>query len=167
MSSQDKKTGNILIFIFLVVWTCIGGVLTYFGIKEFKLYRASQNWPTTQGTIISSKVDHRENTTTDGKISHTYIAQLRYSYTVYGIDYTSDTYSFGYHGSSSPEEANILVSWYSSGELVTVHFDPNDPEIAVLNIQLRFTTILLILAGTLLIILGLLGIRKVFPYLHS
>ncbi|MHA2227439.1 MAG: DUF3592 domain-containing protein [Candidatus Hodarchaeales archaeon] len=97
----------------------------------------SQSWPTTQGTITER---HTIRSGSEGPYGGpTSRAEISYNYTVEGINYTSSTasisetyffYNIVQRGFTFTSGPGAKYSW---GMIVSVHYNPNDPSMAVLE----------------------------------
>jgi hypothetical protein len=114
----------------------VGGLL-FLGIGLSMLYRQiqalrwggrSMRWPTTLGTIQSAGIQRY----TGGEDAF-YRVKVGYTYTVAGIPYHAQRLAFGiqpyiwWHAA-----AREAVAKYPSGSIVTVHYNPDNPKVAVL-----------------------------------
>lgn len=121
--------------IFGAVAVLVGGYFGYKGARQLQYARASNSWPTVQGTVLSSRVEsHRK--TSGRKHRHrktVYRADVRYSYTVDGNPFTSNVVWFGQGESSSRSRAAEIVRYYRPGAKVQVFYKPSDPGVAALR----------------------------------
>lgn len=95
----------------------------------FTLARRSRQWASTQGLIISSKVDSTFDTTGSNRMSHRLI--LTYRYTVDGRSLTGHRVQFGdsfWSSTRSRDLAERLGRKYPEGQEVAVYYDPARPE---------------------------------------
>jgi len=92
--------------------------------------QASSHWPGTTGTIQTSRVVESRGS----KGRRRYSAEVKYVYTVGDRSYSGDTLWFG-DGckSSSPCQPRATVQRYRPGSRVTVYYDFDHPEVAVLQ----------------------------------
>ena len=101
----------------MVIWTSLVGLgdaaLTHSVWKTL----AARNYPSVVGRVLESRVDA---VTARGT---TYSPHIRYEYTVAGVRYESDHYRFGEMGNSRRAFADRVVAQYPAGSPVTVHFD--------------------------------------------
>ena len=100
---------------------------------------ASTRWPKADGSVISSEVDMRllgrgGMAHGGGRVhqTHIFVPRIIYEYAVNGVTYSSGTLSFG-RVSYSMKSATQIVSEYTEGKPVAVHYDPGNPDIAVLE----------------------------------
>ena len=90
---------------------------------------ASRTWPTVPG-----KVERSGSVRTYGAYGTAfYRLTLAYRYEVNGQDYEGDMAQFGPPRVTNQELIEGLVDKYPAGKDVTVHYDPDAPEIAVLE----------------------------------
>lgn len=121
---------------------------------------ASESWPAVQGQITTSKVERTFNTSSSGNNKWQYKAIVKYSYEVDGTSYSNDRIDFSSVNWSYDKEhkAKRVVSPYPKGKSIEVHYNPLNPEDAVLvkgtvggtKWAFVFGTIGLLLGGVLL-----------------
>jgi hypothetical protein len=119
---------------------------------------AARRWPAAPGTIIGAEI----RVTPDSGKEPSYETVVRYAYTVQGRQYegTQDDLTWV---SSSQELAQAIVARYQVGASVSVYYDPQAPQRALIDRSIRphhlvglllFSLLLpLLLAGGLLAIL--------------
>jgi len=116
----------------------IGGVLSYLRLRRMAV--ASRHWPKAPGKIISatvSTVHEHERGDTEGTISRTtkkYRADVQYAYRVGQLGFASAAITMGWtplYGFARDAEA--VVAKYPVGTKVDVYYDPENPEVAVLQ----------------------------------
>ncbi|MDH3217219.1 MAG: DUF3592 domain-containing protein [Candidatus Krumholzibacteria bacterium] len=125
-----------LYFLVSVVFVAAGIAMTIRGKGVLGDAKASATWPAAYGKIVTSQVtkkSHQSRRNGRQRTTVTYWANLSYRYDVDGLRYTSDTVSFGEYGSDDPEHARDVVHRYPEGKEVEVHYNPTDPEVAVLE----------------------------------
>lgn len=136
----------------------LGGILSiFFGLcsgvyllRSLIRRRASQNWPTTTGTILESSLDEDS----DGYAPH-----VAYAYAVAGKRYTNDRIYFHTSQSGTKHAAQKHLSAYPMGTRVDVYFNPQNPHDSVLNRHMPiwlpvfwlFFALFLVLVGILLL----------------
>jgi hypothetical protein len=140
-----------------MILICFGCAALY--ISELRKAKQSAAWPTTEGKILDSKVVEHEETRTDDdgdeSTSTVYRPDIRYGYCVDGGNYTADTWKGRLRVSSgSPKYAERVVARYPVGRTVTVHYDPTDPGMGVLEPGNRDGATVPLIVG---IIFGLVG----------
>jgi hypothetical protein len=122
---------------------------------SIKLGKKSENWPQTQGKVISSEVEIRQETDTEGDTSTYYYPRIHYDYNVGGEKFQSSKYRF-LDASMTRKKANELVESYSPGQTVAVYYDPAKPTEAVLITGAPKFLYVFAVIGAILIIAGLL-----------
>jgi hypothetical protein len=128
--------------VFLLVFVGVGIGLSIWGWSVLQNARVSESWPTTSGEVLSANV--RIDDDDDGT---SYFGDVTYSYAVDDFRYTSDSVSFGQYGSSNRDHAEGIVARYPVGSQVTVYYDPEDVETAVLEPGVTWSSYLLIGMG--------------------
>ena len=89
------------------------------------------------------------------KGSPTYQAVVLYDYQVEGQEYSSDRIWFGGEVSTSNRsQMRNIVRDYKEGEATTVHYDPKNPEEAVLQPGAFFTSYFMIIFGSVFAVPG-------------
>ena len=68
-----------------------------------------------------------------GKSTSGYKLDINYQYSIDGIDYTSNKYSFGQSKFFNVKDASKITQRYKSGDLITVFVKKRNHEVAVLN----------------------------------
>lgn len=114
-----------------MIFVLAGIAMAIIGYNAYKKGTASQKWPTTNGTVIHSEVEKRTSTTGSGtnkKKKVTHHARVSYSYSVGGENYTANRVQFG-QASGNPHD---IVSRYPKGKSITIYYDPETPDQAVL-----------------------------------
>ena len=107
-----------LTLIFLIVFP----FALYKAWKNVQMAKASVNWPTTTGKVVSSEIK---------KVMFRRQPQISYSYSVSDKPYTSQRVSFA--GGYKPKDVDPTVARYPVGSDVTVAHDPQNPAEATLE----------------------------------
>jgi uncharacterized protein DUF3592 len=81
---------------------------------------------------VEARITHSEVHVQAGQKGKTYHAELRYVYTVEGVDYTGETYRYGAMASSDGNAARIVEA-HPVGMVVPVYYNPSVPGDAVLK----------------------------------
>ena len=105
-----------------------GSAILLLGIRSIWNGKASQGWPTTQGVILSSRVDYRESP----KTGKTYEAEVIYKFTVEGQLYKASRVAYE-SNLSDPKVAEGIVNKYPPGAVVAVYYSPKNPHNCVLE----------------------------------
>lgn len=114
--------------VFPLIFLLFGAGALFLGVRDLDRAGASADWPAVRGTVESSRVE--SSTDDDGT---TYGAEVLVRYEVAGAEYLSNRVRFGEFSSSDPGPAQRTVRRYPVGAEVAVHYDPADPELAVLE----------------------------------
>lgn len=135
------------LFAFGLPLACLGvaiaSVVSFF--RDRRRSRASATWPDAPGRVMRSAVieemieERPDDTDHDGprvvpRRIRRYHVDLRYAYHVGGRDLTGTAVGFGWtpvFGRRADAEA--AAARYHEGQLVSVHYDPADPSMAVLE----------------------------------
>ena len=117
----------IRLFIGLAFLLVAAGTL-WWGATTVRNASASRDWTAVPGTITVSQV--AISTDEDGT---TYSADVQYKYVVNDRWRAADTVHFGEYGSGSRSHAEKIVARYPPGSPVTVYYNPDDPDTAVLE----------------------------------
>lgn len=124
----------VLIIVGLIL-LAVGVGVTVWGIAVVRNAMASSSWPTVTGTVTASDVERQRSRsgTRRNRRKTSYRANVAYEYSVDETKYASDQVSFGEYASSNPNFAQQIVNRYPKGKRVEVHYDPQQPEVAVLE----------------------------------
>lgn len=127
MKSRRPLTGILFIFVGIIalIW---GGIV-------LKNASASSAWPSVQGEVTESKVEtkvERVKKNERWQNRRTYWAKVHYSYSVDGAPYSGAKVSFGEYGGKE-KDARQIVKRFPKGKSVDVYYDPEKPEMAVLE----------------------------------
>ena len=114
----------------------LGGLFTFAGgwmlgtaLWGWYKKRESVTWPAVQGQVIATQI--REESHEEGR---SFIPEVRYAYRVQGQTYTGDRLSFGLPPEFwSRHKAETFLADYPVGHPVTVFYNPEHPDDAVLE----------------------------------
>jgi hypothetical protein len=135
---------------FIFVFLAVGIGLSIWGWNVLQNARVSESWPSTNGEIISSTV--RVDDDDDGT---SYFGDVTFRYVVADLAYTADNVSFGQYGSSNRSHAEDIVAKYPVGSQVTVYYDPDAAQTAVLEPGVTWSSYFIIGMGLLFICIPL------------
>ena len=126
---KSKKLGLMGSLFMGIIFTAIGGGLTYFDSwPDFQMARESVHWPKTTGIIEISEVVTSESSMSSRKSRNTtnYSANIKYSYTVTGRRFVSYQIYVGSEGQSTSfsSDAYEYTSKYPVGRQVEVSYSP-------------------------------------------
>ena len=133
----------------------LGAVGLFFSGRDLVRSRSSNSWPTTQGEVVYSSLEQSMSTDSDGDRSVTYGAKIVYNYQVDGQQLTGDRRVFSESRSSSARRAQEIANRYPVGATVTVYYDPNNPQVCVLEPGTGFGGIIVPLITLALLIFGI------------
>ena len=141
---------------------CLGGFGVVFflasllaattAIKDWRRYRESENWVPVTAQIVSGNISARR-----GSKSTSYVLDIKYAYKVLGQSYENNQFSFGSEGTGydTRKKAEGILAKYPIGNQVTIYYDPNNPQQAVLERKYDST------GAILAVIVGILGIGMI------
>ena len=132
------------------------GVVTIAGAVVLHLQEsATASWPSTTGHVAEATVEVRIKRGTGGsghrRSRRTYVTHVGYEYAVDGRTYRGDRVGFDGPGYRQREQAARVVARYPAGAPVTVYYDPERPQRAMLEVGAsweRTGTALLVGLGT-------------------
>jgi hypothetical protein len=157
-SRVDQQSPRLLVI--GLIFTAIGiGLIGKFAFDIIGAVGAG-NWPTVQGTVLSSRVERIDLKDRDD----TYEAQVRYTYEVGGKAYTNDAIKFGYQAETKGG-AESLAANYPAGKVIDVYYDPASPGRSVLETGITFNPVLpcispfIVLLGFYMVRVGLRQMR--------
>lgn len=148
------RRANPLVTLLIGIVFLIGGFFALkFGQKSIDLAKASVEWPSVPGKVESSEVVRKRDN--DGDTM--YRAEIIYSYTVNGEALESDKRRIGAtSSSSSSKSAYKITREYPQGQDVTVYYNPDAPEEAVLEPGVFLESKILWYVGLVFMVLGVL-----------
>lgn len=132
-----KTAKNTLLYIIL---TAAFSVATYFIFQEVKKEKATLEWPTVIGKITHSQVASEYSRDSDGRTTKMYYPNIKYDYTVNGVDYKGDKHQLKQVKSSPDTFAREAVSEFPVNKTVPVYYSPDDASLAVLSPGVSFLT---------------------------
>lgn len=120
---------------------------------------ATESWPTAPGVITSSEIDQYDS---DGTTM--YSAEINYDFTVDDKPYNGNriTINSGNTSTSSIKEVKKDLQKYPVGANVTVYYDPELPNNAVLEPGADFLTYLIKYGPFVFVFFGVLMLFQVF-----
>jgi hypothetical protein len=155
-SRARTKSGRDLGILALAMFAA-GIFLLAWGGYELKGAHESRNWPSTQGTIISSQVSKqtRRDTKTRRTVI-TYYPRVQYWYQVSGKRYISNRIEFGGASGGMQSMAEKVVKRYPSGQKVTVYYNPTDSQYAILEAGFTWSALFIFLGGIVFFGIGVI-----------
>lgn len=147
--------GVVPLLLFSLFWCSLTGVFVGFvGVTAYRVADANLRFQTTEGMVTASRVV----TSRGSKGSTSYTPVVDYRYTVAGREYHSDRYEFMSGGSSASggaRGATAVVERCRPGTKVTVFYDPQRPDSAVLSRSLPDMLVFLALFLQPFVLVGL------------
>ena len=107
--------------------------MSFIGINGIVKAKASADWPSSPGQIVSSSVEGRSSTGDVGRSRTTYHADIVYEFLVGGMTFNGTRVAYGDYGSSSSSHSTRIVDRYPKGKSVTVYYMPENPEECLLE----------------------------------
>lgn len=129
--------------------------------RGWQLYKKSlnrNNWPSTNGEVLSSGIRASQS-------GGSYFPEIRYRYNVNSVEYESKVVrlSESVLTGSSKRLAENRVNKYPQGQVVTVYYDPEDPDISALETEMSFSGLIFYAV----LALGFWGVSCGFIYMMS
>jgi hypothetical protein len=144
------------------VFVVFGLIFIIISITARKRAKAAQTWPTTPGVVLSSHVDIHTSRDSDGDRNTTYKPVVAYRYEIMGLEYTGDRIAFGAN-TFSHKKSYEIVGHYPVGQPLTVHYNPDKPQDAVLEAEAKggvaslIIGIVLMSVGVVMAVISFLG----------
>ena len=131
--------------------------------KTLYLAVVCQKWPTTSGTIqLAEEVRMVKEGSTRKAKRTLYGTKLRYAFTIGSIEYLGERISFGdppgRYGSREVVRERLVQ--YGLGKKVSVHYNPANPKISVLETAITWPNIVFPIVFVLATLLCWTGFRK-------
>jgi hypothetical protein len=118
-----------------LLFLSLGVVYLARGIQRRQLAARSLQWPVTEGRIHSAALRTETRSDAEGSKVKVYVPEARYSYTVAAKAYEGNVIRLGIEqfGYTVLQTAQKHIELYTAGAPVLVHYDPDDPTVAVLE----------------------------------
>lgn len=147
-----------------IVFFIMLGLITYNTTWHFIVGLKSKNWPNVEGEITKSKLVKFDRSDT-GFISTRYMTLIEYQYIIDTKSYTSQVISMPdlaikilNSGVKSKAYAIELINRYPSASMVTVYYNPSNPNQAVIKPGIANFTFILMFLSFWIVIIGFLFI---------
>lgn len=161
---------KLLVIIVGIIFAGAGIYMTVTGVSIIRKARASVDWPAVAGRITGSEVKvHRSETGTGRKrrTRTSYKPAVMFAYKVEGVPYSSDKVIFGSDSYDSRYKAEKVVNKYPAGTDVTVYYDPESPDYAVLEPGMKSSSYAMLIMGIVFlgtgVITSFIGLIRRFP----
>ena len=142
-------------YVFLIIGLLWSGFVLYAIIMGMK----SQQWPVTQGKILTTEVrKHIPDKRSGGVRRPTYKPYVRYEFTVGDQRYENDLIAFAQKNYFSDSDAQKALQKYPINTDVKVYYNPKSHKQAVLVVGVKPSVYIGFLFGLLITIIGLIGI---------
>ena len=114
----------------LVVFVAVFGYLAW---RAWQVKQASPLWPSVDGVMLVSRPMARNETGNEGGVpTHEWYSDVKFRYSVNGVEYTGDRLrAFGLHHFNK-EQAEAELAPFAVGQTVKVYYDPAKPSSSVL-----------------------------------
>jgi hypothetical protein len=151
---RQRLVRSLLLLAVGMVCAAWSGLYAYMGLS-------SSSWPTANGVICDSEIATQDgDRSPSGRRTETFIATVRYAYTIGNKQYTAERVCFGDYGSSGGGRARQVQVRYPAGATVLVHYHPGNPKIAVLETGATWFIFLWVSVGTLFTLCGIVGLIR-------
>jgi hypothetical protein len=108
----------------------IGICFFYLSIRDLIRAKASVDWPTSPGKVLSSSVVQKRESEGDTY----YCVEVVYEFNVNNTTYSGKRISYGDGYHSDPSRAQEIVNRYPQDKNVTVHYMPSNPKVCLLEV---------------------------------
>lgn len=136
---HHNGVGKIILKIILVIIVIVGLVWFFHGLwRNWKIYRI-KDWPKSQATIITSGVAQVNGCVMGDNIidpdqlglvvtgNNKFVPKIRYSYTVRGMQYYSNSFQYSGDETFGPVEIKSMMNFMKPGDKISVFVNPDDP----------------------------------------
>jgi hypothetical protein len=142
----------VFFFVLPIAFLLIGVATVVAFVRMRREAKASAQWPITSGQITTSAVVEEvvEDRDDDRRLrtSTQFRADIGFSYRVGGREYVGTTWKWGMESLYGyAESAQKVIAKYPLGRQVTVHYDPTQPDHAVLEPENRQGTVVPLVVG--------------------
>jgi len=139
------KSGTLII----ILASLAGLALTLFSASNGINALKAKSWPTTEGTVTSSQVEWNSK----------YVPKVIYTYTINTEEFTSNRIrltNFAHY--KKKEDAAKVSDKYPVDSKVTVYYNPNKPDEAILDPGIKGEHVFMFLIGLLIFLAPLIGL---------
>ena len=114
--------------VFFTPFFLVGGYVTYSGVNDIRLGLAAVTWPTVAAHLETCDVtSHRSSKST------TYRAEVKYTYTVVGVQYTGDQLAVDYWSTSNRDTHAAHCQRVETMTPFIIRYRPDRPNISVIH----------------------------------
>lgn len=122
----------------------------------------SSRWPTVKGSVVSATIETEHSQDSPGAAFYT--PRVTYRYEVAGTPYEGTKISAKSYGTGNREEIQKIVDQYQRAPEVSVYYNPQKPEISLLQTGVGFVSFLPIIIGTLMVVISVLGLAGIMTF---
>lgn len=157
-----ERTGTgarIVVKVCAIILTIVASAGTLYFAQQLRVMGRSPSWPTVQGRVTFSTVRSNGRSTP----STVYTPTVRYTYRVGGRAFEGTHVAFGVYRTTDAELAHEVSAHYAAGTTVMVHYDPERPSDAVLQLKpdrMRWSKLML---SVCILCFGLFGVFARLP----
>ena len=135
--------------IIIILASLVGLFLALFAANNAVNVIQAKKWPTTQGTVVTSEVVR----------SSRYVPRIVYTYTVDTAEYTSDKVGLTNMAQyKKKDDATAEANKYPVDTKVTVYYNPNKADEAILQPGIKGEHIFMFLIGLIIFLAPLIGL---------
>jgi hypothetical protein len=144
--------------LFFAIFLAFGLMGTYVGVSAYLDVQEVDDWPSTTGTVTDVGVSENFVSGHKGSSSHyEYYPQVAYTYQVDGATYYGNDLAKIQSSYQSYADAQGHLDQYGVGSEVTVYYNPDDPNEAVLEQNSQTEALLFPGIGALFLVIGAVG----------
>lgn len=148
--AANSSIPPIYISFIIAVFAFAGLFMLFRLLQNVWMFKKSSHWSTTQGKILFSGVESQTSMDEDGT-NTTFLAKVIYRYQVSDRTYENNQIAFNCDLSTANYSRQAdLAAQYPQGSSITVYYDPDDPENAVLERKLFSVLVSLLMAAVFL-----------------
>jgi hypothetical protein len=135
-----------------------GIYLIYTAVSGKRKAQASQQWLSTSGKILESRIVQTTSTDDDGNTTTSYHLAAKYEYEVGGRQYINDKCTIGRVPKPiSRKRTQETLARYPVGGVVPVYYNPQNPQEAVLDREAPLSNTVLIIGIAIVLFFGCLA----------
>jgi hypothetical protein len=144
-----------------LLFILLGSTVFVLGARGLIRARASEGWPTAEGTVVSSGVEQKRSAGRRRRGGgRTYHAEIVYEFTVDGTPFKGTRVAYGDFGTSRSAHARRIADRYPPGTPVTVHYMEDDPEECVLEPGMKAQALALPGFGLVFAAVGIFAVTR-------
>ncbi len=163
-SGTSSRRKSLILGTGLLVLLLVGATISVLGVRGLVLAIASKQWPSAEGTIISSSVEESHGTDSNHRPTTFYHVRISYRFVVDGRNYSGNRVAFGDIGRGDPKYSRAVVSRYPRGKNVVVFYRAGDPPECLLEPGVHAQALILPGIGFLLLGLGVVFFRMALSH---